>query len=41
MCNQKNSTGLIDGSQGFAICAQILLATKTGGSTAIQKLWVK
>ena len=42
MCNKnKNSTWLIDGSQGFARCAQILLATKIGGATAIQKLWVK
>ena len=42
MCNQnKNSTGSIDGSQGFARCAQIWLATKIGGATAIQKLWVK
>ena len=39
MCNKnKNSTGLIDGSQGFVRCAQILLATKIGGATAIQKL---
>ena len=42
MCNQnKNSTGLIDGSQGFARRAQILLATKIGGATAMQKIWVK
>ena len=42
MCNQnKNSIGLIGSSQGFAKCAQILLATKIGGATAIQKLWVK
>ena len=42
MCNQnKNSTGLIESSQGFSRCAQILLATKIGGATAIQKLWVK
>ena len=42
MCNQnKNSTWLIGGSYGFARCAQFLLATKTGGATAIQKLWVK
>ena len=37
---QKN-TGLINGSQGFTRCDQILLATKIGGVTAIQKLWVK
>ena len=37
----KNSTGLIDGSQGFARCAQILLDTKIGGVMTIQKLWVK
>ena len=37
----KNSTGLIYGSQGFAICAQILSAKKIGWATAIQKLWVK
>ena len=42
ICNKnKNSTGLINGYQGFARCAQILLATKIGGVTAIQKLWVK
>ena len=42
MCNQnKNSTVLIDGSRGFSGCAQILLATKIGGATAIQKLLVK
>ena len=42
MCNQnKNSTRLIGGSQGFVRCAQIWLATKIGGATAIQKLWVK
>ena len=39
VCNQnKNSTGLIDGSQGFTRCAQIRLATKIGGATAIQKI---
>ena len=36
---EKNSAGLIDGSQGFARCAQNLLATKTGGAMDIQKLW--
>ena len=42
MCNQnKNSTGLIDGSWGFDRCTQSLLAAKIGGATAIQKLWVK
>ena len=38
---KKTSTGLIDGSKGFAKCAQLLLATKIGGATAIQKYWVK
>ena len=37
--SKKNSTGLIDGSQGFARCAQIWLATKIGGYAAIQKPW--
>ena len=37
----QNITELIDGSQGFARCAQISLATKNGGATANQKLWVK
>ena len=42
MCNEnKNIIGLIDGSQGFARCAQILLATKIGGATSIPKPWVK
>ena len=42
MCNQnKNGTGLIDVSQGFARCAQIWLAAKIGGAVAIQKIWVK
>ena len=27
----------IDGSQGFARCAQILLTTQIGGATVIQK----
>ena len=37
MCNQnKNSTALIDGSQGFTRCTQIWLATKIGGATAIK-----
>ena len=38
---KKKYTGLIDGTQGFARCAQILLATKIGGATAVQNLWVK
>ena len=42
MCNQnKNPTGIIGGSYGFARYAQFLLATKIGGATAIQKYWVK
>ena len=39
--SKTNFTGLIGGSQGFARCAQILLATKIGGATTIQTLWVK
>ena len=38
---KKNNIVLIGGSQGFARCAQILLDTKIGGATAIQKKWVK
>ena len=42
ICNQKQIiTRLINGSQGFARCSQIWLATKIGGATTIKKLWVK
>ena len=42
MCNKnKNSTGLIDSSPDFTRCAQIWLANKIGGATAIQKNWVE